>query len=394
VSVLWARRQATEPMGSAEAVLAAARSARSGVLGGRGGAMRMGAAWACRRLRADLISTMPIDVYRTIADLGRVEVATPQVLVTPDGRIDVTEWMYATQQDVDGDGNTFGIITAKDGLGLPKEIHLQPNDQCTVVVKKGQLAGYKIANTFYPVDQVWHERQFTPSGSFMGLSPIANAAMTILGYVSAEQFARDWFSGAGIPAARLKNVARRITDDQATKVKNRFKDSVRNGDLFVHGSDWEYEVIAGKTSESEFLNQMNFSILDICRWLGVPGDMIDANTSTGNITYANVTQRNLQLLIMNLQPAITRRERALSRLTASPRFVKLNTDSLLRMDPSGRATMNQILLASKQRTVSEVRAKDDLPPYTPDQLAEIDAMFPVKVTLPTSTPGGSSNEPA
>jgi hypothetical protein len=56
----------------------------------------------------------------------------------------------------------------------------------------------------------------------------------------------------------------------------------------------------------------------------------------GNITYANVTQRNLQFLIMHLQPAMGRREDALTTLTPRPQFVKLNTDVLLRMDPQTR----------------------------------------------------------
>src|SRR5690349_22002342 len=42
-------------------------------------------------------------------------------------------------------------------------------------------------------------------------------------------------------------------------------------------------------------------------------------------------------LVMHLGPVVSRREEALSRLTPGPRFVKLNTDALLRMDPSSRA---------------------------------------------------------
>jgi phage portal protein BeeE len=113
----------------------------------------------------------------------------------------------------------------------------------------------------------------------------------------------------------------------------------------------------------------------MCRFLGVPGDMVDVNSTSGSITYANITQRNLQLLIMNLGPAVTRREGALSTLLSSPRYVKLNTDAVvLRMDPKSRAELNGLLLTTKQRTPSEVREKDDLPPFTPEQIAEINAL--------------------
>lgn len=47
-------------------------------------AMRHSAVWACLRLRADLISTMPVDVFRRSGGV-QVEVTKPSLLVTPDG---------------------------------------------------------------------------------------------------------------------------------------------------------------------------------------------------------------------------------------------------------------------------------------------------------------------
>jgi hypothetical protein len=74
---------------------------------------------------------------------------------------------------------------------------------------------------------------------------------------------------------------------------------------------------------------------------------------------------------MHLGPAIKRREDALSELSAAPRFVKLNTDALLRMDPAARDLMLTQQVASKRRTISEARAVDNLPPLTPEQEDEI-----------------------
>lgn len=351
-------------------------------------AMTHSAVWACRRLRADLISTSPLDCYRNAG--GRsLSVPTPMVLTNPGGeRVDITEWLYSSQADLDSFGNTFGLITARDGAGLPARIELVPAESVTVRVKGGDLSKYRIHSKDYDPGEVWHEKQFTSAGVHVGMSPLAHAAWTIGSYLSAQEFALDWFKGGSRPGAKLKNNAKTISSDEATKVKAAFKSSVQNGDIFVHGADWEYEMIGAKASESEFLSTMKFGIGDVCRFLGVPGDMIDAESSTGAITYANVTQRNLQLLIMNLGPAITRRERALSNLLPRPRFVKLNTDAVvLRMDPTTRADLNAKLITSRQRTVSEVREKDDLPPYTPEQIAEINALFPPKSTTPTPATG-------
>lgn len=70
-------------LSSAEELLDARRGKRTGKVHVTGDtALRHSAVWACLRLRADLVSTMPVDVYRRVNGI-QVEVAKPPVLVTP-----------------------------------------------------------------------------------------------------------------------------------------------------------------------------------------------------------------------------------------------------------------------------------------------------------------------
>lgn len=347
-------------------------------------ALRHSAVWACRRLRADLVSTMPVDVFRKVDGVD-IEQNKPPVFVTPGGdTVDWCEWAYSTQDDLDALGNTFGLITAVGGDRLPSRIELVPNDDVVVKGRGGRIDSFKIAGEKYDPSMVWHEKQYTRSGHPLGLSPIAYAAMSIGGYLSAQEFARDWFSGGGIPSARLRNTAKTIDAAEAQKVKERFKATVGTGDLFVTGNDWEYDTIQAKASESSFIEQMKFSVGDICRFLGVPGDMIDAETSSGSITYANITQRNLQLLIMNLNPVLRRRETTFSnRLLPKPRFAKFNRGALLEMDLKTRYEAHKIAVDGRFLAPSEVRALENRAPFTPEQLAE----FAIYSKTPTA-PGG------
>jgi hypothetical protein len=98
--------------------------------------------------------------------------------------------------------------------------------------------------------------------------------------------------------------------------------------------------------------------------------MIDAPQESGSITYANVSQRNLQLLIMNIGPAVARREEALSRLLPNPRRIRLKSDAILRMDPQTRQNVIASKVNTKQLTVDEARAEDNLPPLTAEQIAQ------------------------
>ena len=336
-------------------------------------AMRHSAVWACLRLRQDLMSTFPVDVFRKIDGI-QVEMPKPGMLQAPGEnagvKVDFAEWMAASQMDLDRSGNCIGLIVERNALNLPARIDLQPLSACSVRMRDGKLK-YVIDRKEYAPDEVWHERQYVVSGLAMGLSPVAHAAWAVGQYMNVQQFAMDWYGNGGIPKARLKNTAKTINPGEATVIKDRWKATVQHGDLFVHGSDWEYEMIQAQKSDMAWIEAQRYSATDIARFFGCPSDLIDAAVSGQSVTYANMTQRNLQFLIMNLGPAVVRRENALSTLLPKPRFVKLNTDALLRMDPLTRAQMFQIQIESKQRVPSETRALDNLPPFTAEQLAEL-----------------------
>ena len=113
------------------------------------------------------------------------------------------------------------------------------------------------------------------------------------------------------------------------------------------------------------------------------------NSSTGNITYANITQRNLQLLILNLNPTLRRREAAFTqRLLPAPRYAQFNRGVLLQMDLKTRYEAHKVGIDSRFITPDEIRAIEDLPPLTPEQLELFAALFPTKAPTPT-IPGGT-----
>jgi HK97 family phage portal protein len=358
-------------------------------------AMRHSAVWACLRLRANLISTLPLDVYRDV-DGRPVEVPKPPVLVNPGGeKCDELEWRYSSQIDLDRGGNTVGVIREREAgpLRLPRRIDLAPLSEVTFEVRGGALDTIRIAGEKYSgekLNDIWHEKQYTVAGLPFGLSPVANAAWTIGEYLSIQEFAMEWFSNSNVPAAKLKNKAKTVTSTQAAEVRQVFRESVGAGDLFVHGADWDYEMIGAKANETDWIAAKEYSIGDIARFFDCPGDMIDAAVKGSNITYARVDQRQLQLLVNNLAPAIIRRERALSTLLPRPRYVKLNTGALLRMDARTQAEIFQIEVNSRTRTPNQVRAlRDDLP-FTEADFEEFERLFGTRNPAPataTAIPG-------
>lgn len=334
--------------------------------------LRVSATWACLRLRADLISTLPVDVFRRVE--GRaVEVPKPPVLTRPSAVLLWNEWLWASQFDLDRFGNAFGQIVAWDGNQRPAQIELSDAQEWSVSQDRttGKIT-YRRRGIIVDSTSVWHERQYVVPGLPVGLSPIAYAAWTTGYYLSAQEFALAWFtSGATVPGV-LRNTARTLPEAEAGTMKSRFRRSQSERSVFVAGKDWEYLPGVAAASDARFIDAMNLAPVEIARFIGAPADLVDAAIQGQNITYANITQRHLQLLVINLGPAITRRELRFSEsLVASPRFVKFNSDALLRMDAETKLTMLAAGVAAGIYTEDEARAWLDMPPLTDEQIEKM-----------------------
>lgn len=358
-------------------------------------ALRQSVVWGATRLRADLISMLPVDVYRKVPGLGiSVPVGAPPVLVQPSEVADghpmfMPEWMYAGQMSLDRTGNNIGVITKLDALGLPAAIDLVSMDEVSIRIKDHRITQYRINGEKVDSRLIWHERQHHVAGLPVGLSPIAYAALNLAGAEAAAQFALDWFVNGTVPSAILRNSERTITPRDAAITQRRFESSIHSGGVFVTGKDWTYSPVAAKASESAFIEQMQYSDVALCRFLGVPADLVDVAVQSTSTTYANITQRNLQLLVMNLGAAIDRREESLSQLTSAPRFVKLNRDAILAMDAKSRAELFQLQIQSRTRTPDQVRAIEDQMPLSEEDYAQFERLWPTNRPTQPQTTGGN-----
>lgn len=351
-------------------------------------AMRHSVVWAATRLRADVVSMMPIDTYKRLSDGTLVEVPTAPVLISPDNFADdqptpISDWIYAGQWALDSWGNSIGIIrTINATTKIPTQIELVPADMIRLTIKGTRITQYKIAGERVDARHIWHERQFLVPGLPFGLSPITYAVMSLAGAINAQTFIQDFFAHGGVPAAHLKNIEKELDPVKSARVKQRFKAAVGAGDVFVSGRDWTYEPISVKAAESGFLQQIDATSRDICRFLGAPADLIDVQSGGSSITYANITQRNLQFLTLNMGASIKRREDALGRLTPKPHFVKLNRSAVLAMDDKTRADIFKLKIDSRTLTPDQARAIEDNEPLTEADYAQFDRLFGSKNPAP------------
>ena len=347
----------------------------------RTSALRQSVIWASMSLRAATESLMPANVYRNTGGVA-VEVNKTRFFRAPssfaEGHDDTfADWMYAGRMALDGHGNNFGEVVERDTFGFPVRIQLVPPEDVRCRISRYRIVEYQFGHTVMNPRNVWHERQNLIPGVPVGLSPFAYAALTIQTGQAAREFASEWFGNKAVPAAHLKNTERAIPDDTAAaKIKARFQETVTAGDVFVTGKDWTYSPLQAKAAESGLLDAMNWNALELVRFFNVMPEMVSVGVESGaSITYANITQANLQFLVRHMARSIKGREDALTAITPSPQFVKLTREAFLAMDPLTRAELIETKVRSRTLTPDEGRRIDDGMPLSESDYAQFDRLF-------------------
>lgn len=351
-------------------------------------ALRHSGVWAAQRLRANLISSLPVHAQKRSYTTGVMQkMPLPPFFVMPsrgiDDKMSFQDWMWATQFNLDRFGNAIGIIRARNGFGLPAVIELCSNSALMVHCTGPVINFYRYNGIRYEPEDVWHERAYMVPGSPIGLAPLEYAGWSISGYLSAHKFGLDFFGAGGLPNGILKNTARAsLTDDQRRNVQQRFVQSTSNRQPFVASAEWEWTPAMAEDSTATYLDVMKWGTTDIARFFDVPADLIDASSEGSHITYANVIQRNVQLLIMHIGPTLQRREVALSRIVPEQWEIKFDSDQLMRMDPETRHKVLVGRVTGRTLAPDEARMYDGLPPFTEEQMAQLERLLPTKPVIP------------
>lgn len=332
-------------------------------LDGRGGsmssnqAMRHWAVWACIRIIADVISTLPIDAYDRQGN--EIEPLPPR-LVTPSAYATALQWKWQVLASVLLRGNAYGMYASFDRLEYPTQVDIISPD--CVYVKKN-AAGKKvfdIGGEILTTDQVWHLPGPQMPGELAGMSPIRYAARTITLGLDAEKFGADYYQNGIFPTAVLES-DQLINGDQAKEMKERVRQATASRDMAVLGAGLKLNPYQIAASDSMFLETQRLNAASIAQIFGVPPEMIGAAPQGRTLTYANREQRAQDFLVNAINPWIARLEESLTAWFPRGTYVKFNTGALLRSDLITRYQAYQIGIRNNFVLPSEARELEDMP---------------------------------
>lgn len=337
-------------------------------------ALTHAASSACIDTLATSVSSLPVDVVRTVGE-SRITVSpTPSLVAQPSGLVEQDVWLYQLMESLLTDGNAFGEVMTYGVGALPTSIELI--DPATVTYRRivdgiPTVMVNGVDRQLYPYGDLWHlPGRFTRAGSPFAESPVARARSTIGSAIAARDFGSRFFGDGAHPGGIL-SFDDPLTAEQAEGAKAAFRNAVKgNRDPIVMGAGVSFQPIMVDPNDSQFLELMRFALEESCRFWRVPPTMVYGAVSGSAVTYSNVTQADLAYLKHSLEGHLVRIEKGLTRLLPRPQFVRFNRNAFLRSDPITRSEVMDRRLRNKSASVNEYRALEDERPFTDPEYDE------------------------
>lgn len=350
------------------------------------GAMRHWAVWACARVVADAVSTLPVDLLQGSGSSAVPVDPLPQILQRPSAHLDRVDWLHQVMVALLTTGNAYGIVASRDRLEYPTQINLVSPG--TITAQIDEKTGRKVYKTStgktLSDEQVWHRTGMVWPGDVVGMDPVSFFVRTISLGLEAEKYGADYYQGGAHPTA-VASTDQPVTKEQADTIKERIKRSVSGRDIAVLGAGVKLEPWQGSPTDAQLGETIRMNAAMVCAIYGVPGEKIGVTMGDASaVTYANREQRAQDFLNDAVNQWLVRLERSMTDWFPRGEFVKFNTGGFLKSDLKTRFDAYKIATGGRAwMEPSEARAFENWQP--------IDGIDDRPTTAPTSAPSGGSD---
>lgn len=336
---------------------------RSGAAGGQDGALRLAPVYACVRVLADGVAKLPLQQYR---DTGSRKVKIPpgQLLSQPSAYGNLYDWLFIAMTSLALHGNAYGLITSRDGYGLPTSIEWLPPE--AVAVEDSSPWNPAKAQFFYggrPLsrENLLHVRAFAVAGRTEALSPLRQFQLLIESGQQALAYGDGWYRSGGMPPGVFKNDSYEVEDEQSEGVRKKLVDAQRRRVPLVIGRDWTYTPISVPPNEAQFIEAQQLTATQIASIYGVMPRKAGGIHGDSQ-TYSNVSMDQLSEITDTLDPWLVRFETALGGCLPSAQSVSFNRDARIRYDITTRYNVYEKARDIGALNVDEVRELEEREP--------------------------------
>ena len=329
--------------------------------------LKIGAVYACVRLLADTISTLPVDTFYREGGSRLVFRPKPIWVETPDIGMAREDFLQQAMVSLLLDGNVFirifrgrsGEVTSLTVLD-PTRVEVRRNP----ATREVEYAIDGTAGAVLTAGEVLHITELRRPGALRGVSRIEEVKQA-LGLASAlEEFSARFF-GQGSTTQGLIEWPGNLTKEQAKDLADGFEEghkglrrAHRPGVLFGGA---KFVKTGVDPNEAQMLESRQFAVEEIARIFRCPLHLLQVSTP-GAMSYASVEQNAIQFAQYTLRPIISKFETSLSTLLPGPAFVKFNLDAILRGDIQTRFAAYSTGQLAGFLSVNDVRRLEDYAP--------------------------------
>ncbi len=338
-------------------------------------ALRFGAVYACVRIIAEDIASLPLITYRQQGRSKERARDHPLYTVLHDLANPETtsfEWREMMISHLLLWGNAYSEIEYSRNGEVLALWPLRPDRMEEIRRnRQGQLEyGYRLPDqtmTWLPWWRVHHIRGLGGDG-IRGWSPIRLAARQAVGLgLAAEEFGARFFSNGARPGLLLKAPGK-LSEKAFARLQESFAaehqglSNAHRTKILEEGLD--IVTVGIPPNEAQFLETRKFQVQEIARIFRVPPHLL---ADLDRATFSNIEHQSLSYVIHTLRPWLVRHEQAIYRdlLFVEERrdyFVRYQVAGLLRGDTATRYAAYTTAINSGFMTRNEARELEDWNP--------------------------------
>jgi HK97 family phage portal protein len=281
-------------------------------------AMQMSAVYACIRILAETVGSLPLKIFERQAR-GRRE--APEFYLygllhdMPNPQMTAMEFREVTQAHLVSWGNAYSRRKI-DGRGRVVELWpLHPAGILQDAYRDGrrfyQYQDPRSGKTqWYSADEIWHLRGLGDDGRW-GYNPIALMRKGIKLGMAAETFGQKFFQNDARPGVIIEHPAR-LKDEAYERMKKSWAENHQGPknywkpDILEEGA--KLHEVGIPPEDAQFLETRKFQIIEIARIFRVPPHML---AELDRATWANIEQQSIEFIIHSIRPWLVRWEQSI-----------------------------------------------------------------------------------
>lgn len=362
-------------------------------------ALKLSAVWACVKLRAETISTLPLHLYDDAKKIAKDHDLYRILHDSPNADMCASEYWQIQSACLDLWGNAYSFISRRADRSVISLEPLFPSEMVKKRLIDGSFEYHYTENgkvKIYVDDEILHFKGFTLDG-YVGLSAIQFFSQTIGMQFDANNQAQDWFKNGLKVGGFLETGEKTLTEEQRNKMRkglSSFSLPENAGKYMILEAGMKVASASNiriNPVDAQLLESRYFGIEEICRAFGVPPQLI-GHTSKASSWASSLEQTNQGFLTYSLNPQLVRYEQTIARKLLLPKDKykyrpKFSVDGLLRADVAKRSEYYVRMTQNGLMTRNEARDLEDWAP-----LAGGDELMVQMQMVPLDKIPGDKNE--